>query len=81
MPLPNDRILALTKLKAIPDDKKKKKKNFFFVKMIISVSDSEKNHCRKRENAGLPAFSPVSTMFSKVFFCRAVKTMDCLGKD
>ena len=48
--------------------------------MMISVSDREENIIGKAENAGLPAFSPFPTLFSKAFFSRAVKTMDCLGK-
>ena len=46
---------------------------------IISVSDRQENIVRKRENAGLPAFSPFSTMFSNAFLCRAMKTRDYLG--
>ena len=34
----------------------------------------------KGENAGLPAFSPFPTMFSKGFFLHVVKSRDCVVK-
>ena len=37
-------------------------------KMVVSEFDREENIVGKGENAGLPAFSPFPTMFSKGFF-------------
>ena len=60
-PLPNNKILHLSKLKAFADDK-------------ISVSKFEiyfwknKKQCGKRRKCWLPAFSPFPTILSKSFF-------------
>ena len=51
---PNDKILAVTKLKAFSHDKS----NVAY--MIISVSDREAKHFGKRRKCLLPAFSPFS---------------------
>ena len=37
-------------------------------------------HCGKRRKCWLPAFSPFSTMFSKGFFSKVVKSRDCVVK-
>ena len=39
-----------------------------------------RKHCGKRRNCSLRAISPFSTVFSKDFYCRHVKTRACLGK-
>ena len=39
-----------------------------------------RKYCEKRTKCWLPAFSPFPTMLLKAFFCRAIKTRDCLGK-
>ena len=73
-PLPNDKILALTNLKAFADNK------FNIAEMIISVCDRVENIVGKGENAGYQHFSPFSTKFSKEFFLRVVKSQDCVLK-
>ena len=62
--LPNDKIMDWSKLKAFADE-------------IINVNEKLKfvfgrleNIVGKGENAGLPAFSPFPTLFSKGFFLR-----------
>ena len=59
-PLPNDKILAYSKLKAFADNK------FSVGKMMISVFDSieDGKRCGKRRKCWLPAFS----LFLPVFF-------------
>ena len=47
---------------------------------MIFHLDRQENILEKRRKCWLPAFSPFLTMFSKGFFCRAVKTRDCFGK-
>ena len=44
---------------------------------LISVFCKVENTVEKAENAGLPAFSPFPTMFSKGFLLRVVKSQDC----
>ena len=44
------------------------------------VIQTGRKHCGKRGNCLLRAISPSSTLFSKVFYCRHVKTKACLGK-
>ena len=55
--LPNDKILAWSKLKAFTDDKLK------VANMMIFVLDGIENIMEIGENAGLPAFSLFSTFF------------------
>ena len=69
--LPNDKSLALTKMKAVADDKCN------VAKMIFSAFYSLENILRKGENAVLTAFSPFPTMFSNASCFRVVKTRDC----
>ena len=71
-PLPNDKILDVSKLKGIADDKIKETENF----EICFVKD--RKHCGKRRKCWLPAFSPFPTMFSRGFFLRGVKSRDCV---
>ena len=40
-----------------------------------------RKHCGKRRKCWLPAFSPFSTMFSKVFFHRVVTKSGLCSKD
>ena len=63
-PLPNDKILDVTKLKAFADDKLK------VGRMMIVLLEEWKT----------PAFSPFPTVFSKAFFFRVVKSRDCVVK-
>ena len=72
--LPNDRILYQTNFKAFADD------NSNLVQIIICVPDGVKTHCGKRRKCWLPAFSPFSSMFSKGFFVRVVKSRDFVVK-
>ena len=71
--LPNDKFLEVTKLKAFADDK------LDVAKMTISVFERGGNTGKRRECC-LPAFSPFPTVFSKAFFCRVVKSWDCVVK-
>ena len=65
----------MTKLKAFADDR------IDVAQMMISVFDKIENNVEKGENAGIPAFSPFPTMFSKGFFLGAVKkSRDCVVK-
>ena len=66
-PLPNDKILDVTKLKAFADDK------LNFARMMISHVDRVENTVGKGENAGYQHFL---TVFSKAFFLRVVKSRD-----
>ena len=70
-PLPDDKILDWSKLKALAYDKKKNvtKKLKFVLGMVENM--------RRRRKCWLPAFSPFFTMFSKGFFFRVVKSWDC----
>ena len=71
--LPN---LDWSKLKAFADN------NSDDAKLMISVFDKVRNIVGKGENAGYlqPAFSPFSTLFSKGFILRVIKTWDCVVK-
>ena len=70
----NDKVLDKSKLKAFADDK------INVIKKLKFLLESRK-HCGRRRKCWLPAFSPLSTMFSKALICRAAKTTDCMGKD
>ena len=73
-PLPNDKILNVTKLKAFADDKVN------VARMMISLDYRVENTVGKGENAGYQYFSPFPTVFSKVFFFRVIKSWDCVVK-
>ena len=73
-PLPNDKILDVTKLKASADEK------LNFVKMTISLLARVENTVGKGENAGYKHFFPFSPVFSKAFFFRVVKSWECVVK-
>ena len=57
--LPNDKILDWTKLKAFADDIKNMTEKLKFV-----VRRVEK-HCGKGQNASLPAFFPIPSVFKQ----------------
>ena len=76
-PLPDDKILGLTKLKAFTDDKLNVTQN------VKGVFHGIENIVGKGENAGnqhflLPAFSSFPTMFSKGFFLQCIKSHHCV---
>ena len=60
--LANDKILALTKLKAFADDK------FIVAKMMIPVFDMAENIVGKGENAGYQHFLLFQQCFQKASF-------------
>ena len=60
--LPNDKILGLSKLKALTDNK------FNIVKMMISVFDRVENIVEKGENAGYQQFLLFPQCFPKPSF-------------
>ena len=69
-PLPDNKILDWSKLKAFVDDK------------IINVTQKLKFLFERVENMWLPAFSPFPTMFSKgfLYMYRVDKSRDCVPK-
>ena len=71
--LPNDKILDQSKLKAFADDK------IDFVEMMIYILDMVENTVGKGENAGYQHFL-LFLQFSKAFFLRVVKSLDCVVK-
>ena len=73
-PLPNDKILDCSKLKAFADDKIK------VFEMMIFVFDRVENIVGKGENAGYQHFLLFPTMFSKGLFVKVVKSRDCVVK-
>ena len=73
-PLPNDKILEMTKLKAFADDK------LNVAKMTISLFGRVENPMGKGENAGHQHFFPFPTGFSKALFLRLVKSRDYMAK-
>ena len=75
-PLPNDKFLDMTKLKAFADTKLKVANRQFF-SLIEQKTLWEKE---KGENDGYQHFSPFPTEFSKAFFSRLVKSRDCVVK-
>ena len=71
--LPNDRILNMTKLKSLADDKLK------VSKMRISLFDRVENAVGKGENTGYQHFL-LFPVFSKAVFFRVVNSRDCVVK-
>ena len=71
--LPDDKVLARSKLKTFADD------NIDGIKMMISRLVRVEN-TGKRRKCWLTAFSPFHTVFSKAFFLRIVKSRDYLVK-
>ena len=72
--LPNDKISDRFKLKAFADDK------IDVTEKLKFVFGRVENIVGKRRKCWLPAFSPFPTMFSKGFFVRVVKSLDCVVK-
>ena len=68
-PLPNDKILDLTKLKAFTDEK------LNITKMTISVFDRVENTLGKGENAGIQHFLLFPQCFPKASTLRLFKVM------
>ena len=73
-PLPKDKILDWSKLKAFADDKINVTKKLKFVVGWVE------NIVGKRRKCWLPAFSPFPTMFSKGYFLMVIKSQDCVVK-
>ena len=69
--LPNNKVLAMSKLKAFADNK------IDVVKMMISLLDRIEKTVGKGENAGYQHFFPFPTVLSKAFFLKVVKSRDC----
>ena len=61
-----------SKLRTVSDDK------INVVEKIEICFEKGRKHCGKRRKCWLPAFSPFSTMISKGFFHRIVKSSHCL---
>ena len=74
-PLPNDKILDVTKLKALADDK------LNVTKMKISLCDRAENTVGKGKKCWLPAFPPFPTMDSKALLFKVVTSRDCVVKE
>ena len=72
--LPNEKILALTKLKAFVDDK------FSVAKVMISVFDRAKNIVGKVENAGYQHFLLLPHNVFKSSCFKIVKSRGCVVK-
>ena len=66
-PAPNDKILDMTKLKALADDK------LNVTRMMITLYDRIEN-----TECWLLAFSPFPAVYSQAFFFRVVKIWDCV---
>ena len=62
IPLPDDKILALSKFKVFVDD------NFSMAYRVQFLSDKIEKHCDKRKKRCLLAFPSFLTMFSKGIF-------------
>ena len=74
-PLPEDKILAMSKLMAFAND------NFIVAQMMqILLEKGKKKHCGKRRKCLLPAFYPFPTIFSKAFSSSGVKIRHCAVK-
>ena len=76
-PLPNNKILDITKLKALQMTN--------IPRMTSSHFDRVENTAGKGENAGrrkcwLPTFSPLPTVFSKALYLGVVKSWNCVVK-
>ena len=74
-PLPDDKTLNWSKLKAFTDNKINVTEN------LKSVLERVENIVGKGENAGYQHFLLFPTVFSKAFFLRIVKSRDCVVKN
>ena len=72
--LPNDKILDWVKWKALTDNK------INVTQKLKLVLGKGRKHFGKMRKCWLPAFSPLPKIFSKAFFFRVVKSMDCVVK-
>ena len=70
--LPNNKLLDMSKFKAFADDL------LNVAKITISLCDKSRKHFGKKRKYWLPAFSSFPTVFSKTFFFRVVKSLDCV---
>ena len=73
-PLPNNKILHLSKLKTFADDKMN------FAKVMIYVFDRTENNVGKGENAGYQHFPLFPQCFQKAFSWGGVKNQNCVVK-
>ena len=74
--LTNDKILDVTKLKAIADDK------LNVAKLTVSLFYREEYNLQNREKRRwLPVSFPFTIVFSGAFFFRVVKRKDCVPKN
>ena len=71
-PLQDNKILALSKLKAFAENELKTEQNIEF------VFHRCRNLCGKRRKCCLSAFFPPSALFSKDYFLRCIKTCHCV---
>ena len=72
--LPNNKILDMSKFKALPEDKINVTEKLKFVLGLVE------NIMGKGRNAGLYQHFPFPIMFSKGLFLRVVKSRDCVGE-
>ena len=70
-PLPIDKFLDRTKLKAFANNE------LNAAVMMISLFDKSRKHCVKRRKCWLP-FTPFPTVFSKASFLRVINSQDCV---
>ena len=72
--LPNNKILAHSKLKELADNK------INVTQELKVVSERTENFLGKGENAGYQHFLLFQNMFSKAFFLGVVRSQDCVVK-
>ena len=70
-----DEILVWSKFKAFADHK------IHATQKVKFLSGRVKQMVEKGENAGLPAISPLATIFSKGFSLKVNKSLDCVDKN
>ena len=73
-PLPKDKFLDMTKLKAFADNK------LNIARVTISLCDRAENTVGKEENAGYQHFLLFPQCFPSSIFFRVVKSRDCVVK-
>ena len=72
--VPSSKIFDQSKFKEFADDKSK-------VAHLIKLACNPVENSGKRRKCWFPAFSPFSTLFSKAFYIRVVKTWDWVAKN